>query len=1359
MSKSSVDRNLLFGLLALQNGIITRDALVAAFSIWQLNKSRKLDTILLEQRAISSERHAQLQQMLEWHIEVHGQDTAQSLAAVNSASSACQLLHDLGDIELQASLRQVLNSESVPDPFSTQIELKRPGTGTGLRFRSLRPHAKGGLGEVSVALDQELNREVALKEIQPQFANHQESRERFVLEAEITGGLEHPGIVPVYGLGTYPDGRPFYAMRFIKGDSMKDALEHFHQPATKSQTPPGERRIQLRKLLGRFIDVCNAMEYAHSRGVLHRDLKPGNIMLGKYGETLVVDWGLAKSMGKREIQSTEVTLQPITSISSLAMTQHGSPVGTPAYMSPEQAAGQLDKIGPASDIYNLGATLYHALTAHAPIESKNLATILLHVQQGKFTRPRQHDPTITRSLEAICLKAMALKPENRYPTARSLADDLEHWLADEPVTALPDMISDRLRRFARKHQGYVRAGLVGLIVVAFVSNAASFVIDAERRKTADIAVKMTTLAEENASLAKEQQERAIDLQRALARNHFDRGLGKYREGYYEEGITELVQGHSLLPGQDPLAGSYRRVILDRMTQANRLIAAPSWHSGVVSSVAFTPDGTRILSGSDDHMLRIWDAQTGASRGTPMQHRGLNCTAFSPDGTRIVSGSTDKTLRLWNSQTGAPIGDPMRHAAQINCVAFSPDGKRIVSGSQDAVLRIWDGGTGASISSTMQHPGGVSCITFSPDSTRIVSGGVDGTVRVWLVKGGIPLDKSMAHSGKVQCLAFSPDGTRVVSGSEDESLCLWDARTGLRLGEVMKHSGSVDCVAFSPDGNCVVSGSTDKTVRLWNARTSTPQGQPMPHAGRVLCVAFSPDGTRVASGSADKSLQLWDSRTGALIGKPLQHFGDVNCVAFSPEGTRCVTGSADLRLRIWDLQTEALLYEPLIDSGPITSLAFNSTGTRIVSGGEGNTLQLWNTQTGAAIGEPLLHSDKVNCVAFSPDGNRVVSGSDDQTLRLWNASTGAALCEPLKHAGEVSCVAFSPDSNRVISGSADNTLHMWDAKTGAVHGKPMKHAGKVTCVAFSPDGAIVVSGSEDQTLHRWDAKTGAAVGKPMLHFGIVTCLAYSPDGQRIASGSWDKTLRLWDANTGAPIGEPLKHTEWVDCVAFSSDSKRVVSGSDDKTLRVWDSVTGAALSEPMKHGGTVLCVAFSPDNTRVVSGSEDQTVRLWDALTGAAIGEPLKHLGPVTCVAFNRDGTRIASGSRDSTLRLWDGTHSKVEALPRSTFHQVMALWTGSEADPSGSIHSLSAQQSEVLRQKLAEDTSFADLLSQAQTQRRLRLPIIHRLEAYAAEDSENWFAAAFHLKRLKDLDPQNTELATRLADAQKGLATKSSKNK
>jgi serine/threonine-protein kinase len=475
------DRNLLFGVLALQMDFISRDALVSAMQAWVFAKNRPLGDILREQGRLTPERLQLLEALVAEHLRAHGGDPQQSLAAVSSLSSVKNDLESLGDGDLQGFV--ALIGQGRPDSQDATLAHRPPFP--GLRYRILRPHAKGGLGEVYVAEDTELHREVALKEIQPEHADDPTRRGRFLLEAEITGGLEHPGVVPVYGLGQYADGRPFYAMRFIRGDNLKDAIDRFHS-AERAGRDPGERTLALRQLLGRFVDVCQAVAYAHSRGVLHRDLKPGNIMLGKYGETLVVDWGLAKPVGRPEGKPSadEATLRP-SSGSGEAATEAGSAVGTPAYMSPEQAAGRLDQLGPATDIYGLGATLYALLTGKAPFSGRHVEEVLVHVQLGKLVPPRRIKPEVPAALEAICLKAMALRPEDRYASGLELAADLEHWLAEEPVTAYREPAAVRLGRWARRHRAMV-TGAAALLVTAVIALAAGMVVvNDERRRTED----------------------------------------------------------------------------------------------------------------------------------------------------------------------------------------------------------------------------------------------------------------------------------------------------------------------------------------------------------------------------------------------------------------------------------------------------------------------------------------------------------------------------------------------------------------------------------------------------------------------------------------------------------------------------------------------------------------------------------------------------------------------------------------------------------------------------------------------------------------------------------------------------------
>jgi len=529
MATVAADRHLLVGLIALQHGIINQGQLLAAFQAWTLDRGKSLADHLATRGDLEGEDRAAVEALAARHLKRHGGDVQQSLAALNAHRSTRESLVRLADADIEASLAHmgktaILTSDEV-DASRTASYSMGVATSDGQRFRLLRPHARGGLGEVFVALDAELHREVALKQILEKHADDPVSRQRFVAEAEITGALEHPGIVPVYGMGTYGSGRPYYAMRFIKGESLKEAIEHFHGDDTLKRNP-GRRSLELRKLLHRFLDVCNAVDYAHSRGAIHRDIKPANIILGKHGETLVVDWGLAKLVGRADPSVGEQTIAPSSSGSS--ETLPGSALGTPAYMSPEQAAGDLDRLGPRSDVYSLGATLYCLLTGQPPFEGDDIGEILRRAQAGDFCAPRVVDPSLDKALEAVCLKAMAKKPADRYASGRGLAEDVERWMADEPVTAYPEPWARTLARWLTRHRtgvtgvaAAVLAGVVGLLAVLAVQTRANAQLSASlaRETTAGKA-----LVAANAELEDERAkaEKRFELaQKAIATFHTD----------------------------------------------------------------------------------------------------------------------------------------------------------------------------------------------------------------------------------------------------------------------------------------------------------------------------------------------------------------------------------------------------------------------------------------------------------------------------------------------------------------------------------------------------------------------------------------------------------------------------------------------------------------------------------------------------------------------------------------------------------------------------------------------------------------------------------------------------------------------
>jgi len=576
MSESILERNLLTGYLALHLGLLEREQFVSAMGIWVNERETLLADIFVRQGALDAQSRGILDDVVARNLARHEGDIAQSMAGLRTATA--NLLEDFADLQSSDPENSLsLFAWSMPGAATAQTrpaEKKTPAEHdqAGARFRIVRPHARGGLGEVFVAQDQEVPREVALKQIHSRHADDSRSRARFVLEAEITGALEHPGIVPVYGLGTYPDGRPYYAMRFIRGTSLRYAIKQFHMPLPGEEVPfdPGKdlaslpvRRLrlneanrarELRQLLGRFVAVCQTIAYSHSRGVLHRDLKPDNIMLGKFGETLLVDWGLAKAgspanspadphadpqadphadpqagphpvprtgpqtraAGTLEfpvpdlLSNSEPLLSPGLKLDS-EPTQPGEFLGTLAYSSPEQARGQWDSVRATSDIYSLGATLYAILTGQAPHQGRESREVYQKAISGDIPRPRAIVADVPPALEAICLQALAFAPEDRYQSAQALAEDVESYLADEPVSAYSEPWLSRLRRSARKRPS-LTAALVATILVGLLGTGVFNML--LRFKNDELAQANANYAQANDNLKRARDEAQANLKTA-----------------------------------------------------------------------------------------------------------------------------------------------------------------------------------------------------------------------------------------------------------------------------------------------------------------------------------------------------------------------------------------------------------------------------------------------------------------------------------------------------------------------------------------------------------------------------------------------------------------------------------------------------------------------------------------------------------------------------------------------------------------------------------------------------------------------------------------------------------------------------
>ena len=540
----------------------------------------------------------------------------------------------------------------------------------------------------------------------------------------------------------------------------------------------------------------------------------------------------------------------------------------------------------------------------------------------------------------------------------------------------------------------------------------------------------------------------------------------------------------------------------------------------------------------------------------LQHEDwVRSVAFSSDGIRIVSSSQDQSVRVWDASTGAELTTLNGHTSWVNSVAFSGDGTHIVSGSQDQSVRVWDASTGAELTTLNGHTSGVNSVAFSSDGTRIGSGSGDQSVRVWDASAGAELTTLNGHTASVTSVAFSSDGTRIVSSSFDQSVRVWDASTGAELMTLNGHTSGVTSVAFSSDGTRIVSGAFDPPVRVWDASTGAELTTLNGHTGGVTSIAFSSDGTRIVSGAFDPSVRVWDASTGAELTTLNGHTSGLNSVAFSSDGTRIISGSFDQSVRVWDasMGTEMTGSEMTGLNGHtewVNSVAFSSDRTRIVSGSFDQSVRVWDASTGTELKTLNGHATGVNSVAFSSDGTRIVSGSEDQSVRVWDASTGAELTTLNGHTGGDSSVSFSSDGTRIVSGAFDLSVRVWDALTGAELMALNGHTGWVNSVAFSGDGTHIVSGSQDLSVRVWDASTGAELTALNGHTSDVNSVAFSSDGIRIVSGSVDRSVRVWDVSTCAELMTLNGHTVRSYSVKASSDGTPVVSGFDD-SIPAWN----------------------------------------------------------------------------------------------------------------------------------------------------------------------------------------------------------------
>jgi WD40 repeat protein len=1072
------------------------------------------------------------------------------------------------------------------------------------RFQLLELVGRGSFGTVYKAQDEQLDRVVAIKVPRAgSFGTHEEEQ-RFLGEARSAAQLNHPHIVPIHEVA-YEGAMPFLVCEYVEGRTLKAVL--------------AEGRLGLREAAELTARVADALAYAHRHKVVHRDVNPRNILIDAAGQPHVTDFGLAR----RQEASTVVTLE-------------GQILGTPAYMPPEQAAGEQSRVDGRSDVYSLGVVFYELLTGDLPFRG-NLSVLLHQVLYDEPRPPRKLNDRLPRDLETICLKAMAKAPARRYATAGDLAADLRRYLAGVPILARPVGPGERLWRWCRRNP--LVASLMALVFGLLVAATVTALLWAVQRGQ---------LAEQE----RKDRRRAEELLAESSQAQVSRGL-RLLEEKDSRGLLDLLEARKQVKGI-PQARESRSVLWSGWYAAcaGRLKQVLGG-GGPIFAVTFVPPNERLLLtiASGDGTARLWDTATGLPHGKPFRiaHRGKGLyypeplkASLSPDAQWLATVADGTgTIQVRDTATGRPYPRAFAEPLRGDKVLFSPDGKWLATARVDAV-RLWDLATG--------NPHGP------------------------LLRLGFPLEG-------IKVLAFSPDGRFLAAGSQQNDNLkgvptkLWEVATGRGWALDPGHDPGVYAVAFSPDSKLLATASWDGTARLWDTATGTPRSAPLRHGEHLHAVAFSPDGRLLATGAFDLTARLWDVATGRLLHR-LRHDGAVLNVAFSPDSKLLAAGSLTGTVRIWKTASGEQGGWPVRHQDTVTALAFRRDGRLLATSSLDGTARLWDLK---AVGPRVLeHSHRVWAVAFSSDGKLLATASEDGWARVWDTSSWRLRAGPLRHPDRtLLAVAFSPDG-KLLATAAGLGVQFWDTARGYRRAKFLRSAGNTRYVTFSPDGKFLAEGA-DMAARLWEVSTWRRIGPPLATKEHITALTFHPDGRLLAVASKDGLVQLWDRASGVCRLPPLRHASEVKTLAFSPDGKWLATATRSLTVRLWDTATWQLHGQPLHQQAFVEGLAFSPDSQRLATASSDGTVRLWDLVTGLPCGPALEHPAYATAVAFSPDGKWLATGAFDRRVRLWP-VPARVTGLAEMELRTWVAL--GARLNGRGGVEAIHRKEWRRLRRKL-----------------------------------------------------------------------------